>query len=712
MEQYADVIIDPQGNVVVGARVSILDSQGAPAQIFGSNNQNSSINNPILTGSLGEFAFFARNGRYRIGDVSVGGRVFQTGYREFILNDPDDGAGGLPGRVGALESSVEQLDIEAEAATQALDALQLPDYAALRAYKGPRKSVYVTGAGIAGMFVRDDTDTVSADNGGTVIVASGKRFKRVFEVATPSMFSIPHVSSGVDYTAQLQALLDTRCFKFPAGFQASCRTLYPRSNSVGDFGDAKLTLMGNQPAGTQVVVLGDASGYKCENSLFYGGVFDGNRTNNTATGNPGTISGGDGGMHGIQVHNAENVVWHGARAINCGTDSVIVWQKTAIEPTGATKIANVHFHNFVCDGSGRQGVSVIACDDMHFYNLRASNTGLGAGAKAPKSGIDIEGNNASDNVTVYFHGATVSEGNASRAVMVHNPGAVYNITFDTLICRNSLAADMQVSLYTAAGSAVNNFRANRIDISGSVLYAFRALSYTATTETPVNNIIVNEMKGDKPMGFSSRSVLNIGSIDTTGATNLPSSASVEFTGSCKGTVGRIDAYNTSGASNGYCALFNGTGMMTIERLYTNGARGIHMDGGSNKTIREVVLDGAMVSSGIRTFNAVNNKLNVVVVGTVASDRAVRLDGASNDNDIATHWPNATLGAIYVEGSRNRISVRNNRAVGDSTVTYIAGANENLLHSSHIKGATNAGMISDAGTGNLVLGCFPKTINTP
>lgn len=75
-----------------------------------------------------------------------------------------------------------------ESVKDSLDALQLPDYAALRAYKGPRKSVYVTGvlgtvapSGIAGMFVRDDGDTTSADNSGTIIVANGKRWKRAFD---------------------------------------------------------------------------------------------------------------------------------------------------------------------------------------------------------------------------------------------------------------------------------------------------------------------------------------------------------------------------------------------------------------------------------------------------------------------------------------------------------------------------------------------------
>ena len=70
----------------------------------------------------------------------------------------------------------------------ALDSINLADYAALRAYTGQSKRVFITGyfvtsapSGIAGDFVRDDSDTTSADNGGTIIVsANGKRWKRQY----------------------------------------------------------------------------------------------------------------------------------------------------------------------------------------------------------------------------------------------------------------------------------------------------------------------------------------------------------------------------------------------------------------------------------------------------------------------------------------------------------------------------------------------------
>lgn len=61
-------------------------------------------------------------------------------------------------------------------------AKSLQDYAALRAYTGGATSVRITTPGVAGFFYRDDADTASADNGGTVIVASNaRRWKRLFD---------------------------------------------------------------------------------------------------------------------------------------------------------------------------------------------------------------------------------------------------------------------------------------------------------------------------------------------------------------------------------------------------------------------------------------------------------------------------------------------------------------------------------------------------
>lgn len=61
-------------------------------------------------------------------------------------------------------------------------AVSLQSYTALRAYAGSATQIRITNNGISGFFYRNDTDTTTADNGGTVIVsANGKRWKRLFD---------------------------------------------------------------------------------------------------------------------------------------------------------------------------------------------------------------------------------------------------------------------------------------------------------------------------------------------------------------------------------------------------------------------------------------------------------------------------------------------------------------------------------------------------
>lgn len=171
MQQFSDTLIDLQGNVIPGAAVRVLEkTTGALAKLYGTPG-GAEMPNPFYTSTSGSYAFYAANGRYQT-EYVVGSRTF-PGYRDILLYDPEDG----PAAMQPIKDD--------------LDALQLPDYAALRAYKGPRKSVYVTGvlgtaapSGIAGMFVRDDADTATADNSGTCFVTvDGKRFKRVFDGA-------------------------------------------------------------------------------------------------------------------------------------------------------------------------------------------------------------------------------------------------------------------------------------------------------------------------------------------------------------------------------------------------------------------------------------------------------------------------------------------------------------------------------------------------
>ena len=101
-------------------------------------------------------------------------------------------------------------------------AKSLQDYAALRAYTGGAKRIYITGlmvtakqAGIAGVFQYDQTDTTSSDNGGTIIVgADGRRFKRDY-VGEVYVTWFNSVGNGIaDDTAAVKSALAVGQTKF------------------------------------------------------------------------------------------------------------------------------------------------------------------------------------------------------------------------------------------------------------------------------------------------------------------------------------------------------------------------------------------------------------------------------------------------------------------------------------------------------------------
>lgn len=92
----------------------------------------------------------------------------------------------------------------------------LADYTTLRAYTGNATRIYITGsssaftpAGIAGIFLYDPTDTISADDSGTIIVDNlGRRWKRKFTSAVyAGWFNLP-TSTSIAADAALQAAIN------------------------------------------------------------------------------------------------------------------------------------------------------------------------------------------------------------------------------------------------------------------------------------------------------------------------------------------------------------------------------------------------------------------------------------------------------------------------------------------------------------------------
>lgn len=242
---------------ILGVQITVTDiTTGKPAALY-SDNGVTPLAQPLTTDETGSFAFYAANGKYRLDFASP---QIRLAPRMVQLYDPADDA-PFTQQQAAASSGASKIGIGAETVENALNALQLADYAALRAYTGPRKSAYVTGyratsvpSGISGMFVRDDSDTVSADNGGTVIVsANGTRWKRQYSSEINILWFGADPTFTNDSTAAVQAAIvagnwDGTSIFAPNGTYAIDGTIY-----VGTLGATTyhaVTLRGESTYGT------------------------------------------------------------------------------------------------------------------------------------------------------------------------------------------------------------------------------------------------------------------------------------------------------------------------------------------------------------------------------------------------------------------------------------------------------------------------------
>lgn len=76
MQQHADVVTDLKGNVIKAAKVRVLLLNGALATIYAGNG-GAPTDNPLLSGTRGEFSFYAPNGDYKL-EIVVENQVFAT----------------------------------------------------------------------------------------------------------------------------------------------------------------------------------------------------------------------------------------------------------------------------------------------------------------------------------------------------------------------------------------------------------------------------------------------------------------------------------------------------------------------------------------------------------------------------------------------------------------------------------------------------------
>jgi len=174
VQQYQNVLQDKFGNVIVGASVAVyVYGTTTPATIYSGNGTGLLPSNTVTTSSLGEFAFYAANGRYSLSITAT--NFVAESYSDFILYDPAD-IGAVTassvaftpfGTVAAtnVQNAIQEVvtDLSASSGSSLVGFLQSGTGAVARTTQAKlRDTVSVKDFGAVGDGVTDDTAAVQA----------------------------------------------------------------------------------------------------------------------------------------------------------------------------------------------------------------------------------------------------------------------------------------------------------------------------------------------------------------------------------------------------------------------------------------------------------------------------------------------------------------------------------------------------------------------
>jgi hypothetical protein len=270
-----------------GVTVSVTsDATGLAASLY-SDNGVTPITGHIVSDDLGYYSFSAPNGEYTLTYTSPRIKTFT---RKVILADPSDNPYATLSQLAA-PSGASNVGNGTETIADSLNALQLADYVALRAYNGPRRSVYVTGylgtaapSGIAGMFVRRDdlNPATTTENGGTRIVGAAV-WDRVTGSNMTSTAWFQIVGDGTTETAKWQAAINAISASGGGILRADPGKVYvtgkltPKSNVLIDLNGSTLKLAN----GTNAPILYDNGAGNGTRFGVINGTLDCNMVNNS-----------------------------------------------------------------------------------------------------------------------------------------------------------------------------------------------------------------------------------------------------------------------------------------------------------------------------------------------------------------------------------------------------------------------------------------------
>ena len=366
------------------------------------------------------------------------------------------------------------------------------------------------------------------------------------EPGDPLRYGLDQSDTGDNNTLAIQAALDSNAFvQMPDARQYLVGdSLYVKSNQIFDLNGCTLKLKNSVTlAYTPVIYVSrlkktgvqSGTGYEefspsisiIENTTIRNGTIDGNQANNTSPDTTAPYNGYDGGMNGIWVmNNADEITLENLTIINAGTDGITVGGSTVNNAAyNSENHTNIRVLNCDCDGSYRQGCSVIKGNHMWFSGSRFRNTS----GTAPSAGMDFEPNDNSQNITqIWIDNCDFHDNDGSGLVFDMKGGNCTDIFVDDVRTYNNDQGGSTVdrgvsitgrSLSTFYGIHISNcqfYDGVAIQSNASAVQSDTVSSASGTTVS-FNNI------GDTAIGDLIELTLDSGAIFYSLATNLSGS---------------------------------------------------------------------------------------------------------------------------------------------------------------------------------------------
>ena len=690
MQQYQNVLQDKFGNVIVGASVAVyVYGTTTPATIYSGNGTGLLPSNTVTTSSLGEFAFYAANGRYSLSITATNFAL--ENYSDFILYDPAD--------IGAVAASgVAFTPFSTIAATNVQNAIQ-EVVSDLAGASGASTVGFAPTGTIAATTVQTAISEVvtdlSASSGSSLVgfLQSGTgATARTVQAKERDIVSVKDFGATgdgtTDDTAAIQAALDSAAKRvvFPAGGIYIVNGGLSVSTVSQVIYAAGATIKLKASASTKYIITTTVG---ATDVVFAGGIWDGNKANGNATGT---------------TYNSFCVGLFGDRSTCQDIDSINTY------------------------GIGIKGFA----NYLSILNNRIRNTthyGIFLDGSASTSNI---GNRAIGN-TVDMSEGQVSGGQNIGQGILFTSGSGQNqlnweVSNNTVIGPQTSVQDQAINIavrgkngiangnrtsYGAMGfseGGENSVISNNqfLDITGSVAYGIEP--------SGKNTVVSNNLVTGAIIGVSVTGSIIYDNLSITGNNITASQKGVYFQISAGYTAQNCIISSNYIYGGSHCIYLTGNTVNT--QISSNvlvgpsptfvSGRGIYLDTPPasafvfvcNNTIANVQRPYAIYSASVTTFNklfAISNNLCAAGVNTNSSRWNAEGSAAIGTEVISTNNINpATIGAQYnvIDQSTNLLTMYGS---GSPEGAITAGVGSLYLNKSG--GASTTLYIKESGTGN-------------